>query len=218
MRVIIILFIFLICNNSAFAQDTLPKLTVTNISNNILVSWTNPFMYLTNINIQRSLDSTKNFVTIASILDVKNKQNGFVDLKPKSTNMFYRVFLSFEGGTYIFTRSYRPVIDTLKTLPEIKPLQQAEIMTWFVPSSRIFTGKDHNVIISLPDAANKNYAVKFFEENGAPVFEIRKILEPFLTLEKVNFLHAGMFNFELFEEGKLIERHKVYIPKDVKIK
>lgn len=219
MRVTIIFLIFLLCNNHIlFAQDTLPKLSVSNISNNILVSWTNPFTYLTTINIQRSFDSTKNFITIGSILDVKNKQNGFVDLKPKSTNMFYRVFLSFEGGTYIFTRSYRPIIDTLKTMPDTKPLQQAQVMTWFVPSSRIYTSKDNNVIIALPDAGKKNYALKFFEENGALVFEIPKILEPFLTLEKVNFSHAGMFDFELFEEGKLIERHKLYIPKDVKIK
>ncbi len=218
MRVFIILLMLLICNNDIlFAQDTLPKLSVSNISNSILVSWTNPFTYLTTINIQRSFDSTKNFTTIGSILDVKNKQNGFVDSKPKSTNMFYRVFLSFEGGTYIFTRSYRPVIDTLKTMPDIKPQQQTQIITWFVPSSRIYTGKDNNVVISLPDAEKKNYAIKFFEENGTQVFEISKITEPFLTLEKVNFLHAGMFNFELFEEGKLIEKHKFYIPKDGKI-
>ena len=218
MRVIIIFLILLICNNyELFAQDTLPKLSVSNISNNILVSWTNPFTYLTSINIQRSFDSTRNFTTIGSILDVKNKQNGFVDAKPKSTNMFYRVFISFEGGTYMFTRSYRPVKDTLKTMLDIKTFKQAEVITWFVPSSRIYTGKDNNVIISLPDADKKNYALKFFEENGTLVFEILKIKEPFLTLEKVNFLHAGMFNFELFEEGKLVEKHKFYIPKEGKI-
>jgi hypothetical protein len=132
--------------------------------------------------------------------------------------MFYRVFLSFEGGTYMFTRSYRPVTDTLKTMPDIKTFKQAEIITWFAPSSRIFTGKDNNVIISLPNAEKKNYAIKFFEENGTLVFEIPKIKESFLTLEKVNFIHAGMFNFELFEEGKLIEKHKFYIPKDNKIR
>src|SRR5688572_8537933 len=104
MRIIIIFLILLICNNHIlFGQDTLPKLSVSNISNSILISWTNPFTYLTTINIQRSFDSTKNFTTIGSILDVKNKQNGFVDSKPKSTNMFYRVFLSFEGGSYMFT-------------------------------------------------------------------------------------------------------------------
>jgi hypothetical protein len=118
----------------------------------------------------------------------------------------------------MFTRSYRPVIDTLKTMPDIRTFKQAEIITWFAPSIRIFTGKDNNVIISLPNAEKKNYGIKFFEENGTLVFEIPKIRESFLTLEKVNFIHAGMFNFELFEEGKLIEKHKFYIPKDNKIR
>ncbi len=102
-------------------------------------------------------------------------------------------------------------------MPDIKAFKQSEVITWFAPSGRVYTGKDNNVIISLPDAERKNYAIKFFEENGALVFEIPKIKEPFLTLEKVNFLHSGMFNFELFEEGKLIEKHKFYIPKDGKI-
>jgi hypothetical protein len=138
-------------------------------------------------------------------------------MKPPSAKMFYRVFISFEGGTYIFTKSYRPVIDTLNVLPDIKGLQQNTVIPWFVPSERVYTGKDNNVIISLPQAREKKYTLKFYEENGAPVFEIDKIPEPYLTLEKVNFLHSGIFNFELFEDGTLIEKYKIYIPKEAKI-
>src|SRR5215212_7555833 len=112
-----IIFLFLLAsNNILFAQDTLPRLTVVNISNHILISWTNPYFNLTTINIQRSYDSTKNFKTIGTILDVKNKKNGYADNKPPYNKMFYRVFVSFEGGTYLFTKSYRPIVDTLKGL------------------------------------------------------------------------------------------------------
>lgn len=222
MRIFIISLIVLICSkNISFAQDTLPRLSVINISNHVLISWVNSYVYLTTINIQRSSDSTKNFTTIGTILDVKNKRNGYVDTKPPSTKMFYRVFVSFEGGTYIFTKSYRPFIDTSKVLPDIKALQQNIqqniVIPWFVPSSRVYTGKDNNIIISLPEAREKKYTLKFYEENGTPVFEIDKIPEPYLTLEKVNFLHSGIFNFELFEDGLLLEKDKIYIPKDVKI-
>lgn len=196
------------------AQDTLPRLSVNNISNNVIISWTNPFTSLTTINIQRSFDSTKNFTTIGSILDVKNKRNGFVDAKPLSAQMFYRVFLSFEGGMYLFTKSYRPLKDTISVMPSIKELQQSKVLAWFVPSPRVYTGKENNIIISLPDAEKKKYSLKFFDEGGAPVFEISKINEPYLTLEKVNFLHAGLFNFELYQDDKLIEKYKVYVPKD----
>ncbi len=218
MRIFILSLILFVYNiNISLAQDTLPKITVINISNHVLISWVNPYTYLTTINIQRSFDSTKNFTTIGSILDVKNKRNGFVDTRPPYPKMFYKVFVSFEGGTYFFTKSYRPVIDTSKVLPDIKSLQQSTVIPWFVPSTRVYTGKDNNVIISLPKAQEKRYSLKFFEENGIPVFEIGKIPEPYLTLEKVNFLHSGIFNFELYEDGTLIEKDKIYIPKDPKI-
>ena len=101
-RIVILFILFFFWRKVLFAQDTLPKISVKNISNNILYQLDKPLPSLTTINIQRSFDSTKNFTTIGSVLDVKNKKNGFVDSKPKAPNMFYRVFLSFQGGTYIF--------------------------------------------------------------------------------------------------------------------
>ncbi|MDQ6756498.1 MAG: hypothetical protein M3004_06145 [Bacteroidota bacterium] len=216
MQKFLIFFFLLFLYQKLFAQDTLPKLSVANISNHILVSWTNPFLSLTAINIQRSFDSTKNFTTIGSVLDVKNKRNGFIDARPLSSNMFYRIFLSFEGGTYMFTKAMRPVIDTIMAMQDIREFQQSVVNTWFVPSRLVYTGKDNNIIISLPEAIKKKYSIKFFEESGTPVFELNKITEPYLTLEKVNFIHAGVFNFEIYENGVLIEKHKVYVPKDGK--
>lgn len=216
MRIVIVLLFFFVCHINAHAQDTLPKFTVNHVTNNVLVSWTNPFTSLTTINIQRSFDSTKNFTTIGSVLDVKNRRNGFVDPKPVSYNMFYRLFLSFEGGTYIFTPSQRPVLDTSKAPPSLKDLQQSTVVTGFVPSKRVYSGKDNNVIINLPGALNKKYVVKFFDENGFPLFEINKINETYLTIEKVNFVHAGTFTFEIYEDGLLIEKYKFYIGKEGK--
>ncbi len=197
------------------AQDTLPNISVTDINNNILISWTNPFTSLTNIKIQRSFDSTRNFTTIGSVLNVFNRTNGFVDAKPPFNKMYYRIFLSFEGGSYIFSESSRPVIDTSRTLIYGND-NQVSVNTWFAPSKRVFTGKDNNVVISLPDAVGKKYSVKFYEENGAPVFEIAKITEPYLTIEKVNFMHAGLFTFEIYDGELLVEKYKFYIPRDGK--
>lgn len=216
MRIFIISLILLFTNDLLFAQDTLPRLTVLGIGNHVLISWTNPYVSLTTINIQRSFDSTKNFKTIGTMLDVENKRNGYADNKPPYNKMFYRVFLSFEGGTYLFTKSSRPLIDTLKFLPEDLSIQNT-VLPWFVPSTRVYTGADNNVIISLPDAEKKKYTLKFFDESGSPLFEINKITEPYLTLEKVNFSHSGIFNFELYDEGILIEKDKVYIPHDAPI-
>jgi hypothetical protein len=214
-KLVFILFLFLILQKISFAQDTLPKVSVTQISNKVLISWTNPYTSLTTINIQRSYDTLKNFTTIGSVLNINAKSNGFVDAKEFIPPQYYRLFISFEGGTYIFTQSYRPVIDTLKTIPEATEILQP-VKTWFVPSKRVYTGKENNVIIALPDAETKKYSIKFFEEDGSLIFEVKKVTEPWLTLDKVNFLHAGLFSFEIYADGVLIEKHKLYIPKDGK--
>lgn len=213
-KLILIIFSLFVLNAVSFAQDTLPRISVTKISGKVLVSWTNPFSSVTAINIQRSYDSLKNFTTIGSVLNPTAKDNGYVDSKEFMPAKYYRVFISFEGGTYIFSKSYRPVIDTSKTISEIREVQRAPVQTWFVPSKFVYTGKENNVIISLPDAGKKKYSIKFFENDGTALFEIKKINETYLTLDKVNFIHSGLFSFEIYADGLLVEKHKFYIPKD----
>jgi hypothetical protein len=81
------------------------------------------------------------------------------------------------------------------------------------PSIYIFSSRD-GINISLPGVNSKKYHVKFFEENGNPIFEIQHIREPQLILDKSNFLHAGWFFFELYEDEKLKEKSKFFLSKD----
>lgn len=217
------LFISLIIlgiSSKTFAQDTLPRITVKSFGNKVIVSWRATYgARITAINIQRSADSIKNFTSIGSVLEPNNRENGFVDSKAPAPNMFYRVFVAFAGGSYTFSRSYRPVIDTgstASTVPEIPPVHQyvPEEPSGFVASKYIYTGKDNNVIIELPDAAASKYSIKFFDDNDKPVFEINKVTEPYLIIEKVNFLRSGWFYFKLYENGIIKERHEFYIPKE----
>ncbi len=208
--------------------DTLPRLTVKSISNKVIISWRTTYgARISNINIQRSADSLKNFTTIGTVLEPNNRENGFVDSKAPNPNMYYRVFIAFEGGRYTFTRSYKPFIDTATATspPVIEPpvTEPPRIIpvtppppTGFIPSKFIFTGKDNNVIIELPDAAAAKYSIKFFDEKDNPVFEISKVTDPYLIIEKVNFLHAGWFYFKLFDNGVLKEKNQFYIPKEGK--
>jgi hypothetical protein len=222
-RFCIPLLFFISLQKISFAQDTLPKITVTELGKKVLVSWNNPFTNVTNISVQRSQDSLKNFTTIGSLLDVSPGINGFTDTKEFiPSNQYYRLFISFYGGSYIFTQSHRPGKDTISELTTIEKQKSekkpAEIPKYapniFVPSSHVYTGKDNNVIISLPDAVRKRYSIKFYRADGSFLFEVSKIDENFLTLDKANFLHAGLFIFELYDNHIIIERHKFYIPKD----
>ena len=290
-----IVFILIATTFLANAQDTLPKFTLVNKGNNrIIVSWTNN--YGTNIKqltIQRSADSTKNFKSILTLPDPTVPQNGYADTKAPAPQMFYRLFILMDSGKYVFSKSKRPVMDTVKQkeqpkiispvdqriqeepktdnrkpvtddkkeivkskeIPErviyikkrdtlisqigerslkrfkdslllktkdtlsfntadtiiIKPFVPKEV---YKPSRFVFTEKDGNVKIVLPDAATKKYTLKFFDESNMPVFDIKQIKEPMLILDKSNFVHAGWFKFELMEDGQVKEKHKLYIPKE----
>lgn len=300
----LVLIIFCLIGRLA-AQDTLPKFTATTRDGKkILISWTNNYKVVTQISIQRSLDSLKNFKTILTVPDPTAIQNGFVDTKAPNGTQFYRLFVVLDSGKYEFSPSKRPRWDTsriastpdkgnlpnnkrviisdtmnvkeaeslrnklnhipsdsaaapavVKPVPEkffivkrkdsivmelsekrfktfrdslvsktkdtmvfkssdtilIKPFVPKEV---FKPSIYIFTEKDGNVTLLLPDANNKHYSVKFFDDKLNPLFEITRVKESPLTLDKVNFLRSGWYRFELYEDGKLKEKNKFFIPKE----
>lgn len=83
----------------------------------------------------------------------------------------------------------------------------------FTPSRYISAFKTGYVHVNLP-ADNKKYSIKFFEEDGSFLFELKDIKEKKFSIDKSNFYHAGWFNFELYGDGKLIEKHKFYLAKE----
>jgi hypothetical protein len=85
----------------------------------------------------------------------------------------------------------------------------------FVPSLHVYTNRDGYVRINLPDEEKlKKYSIKFFKEDETFVFELKDIKERKFKIDKTNFYAAGWFKFELYEDGKLIEKHKFYLEKD----
>jgi hypothetical protein len=78
----------------------------------------------------------------------------------------------------------------------------------------IYTNREGNVVIALPEVKTSQYSIRFFLENGMEILQLNKVKEPLLTLDKSNFLHAGWFRFELYENDVLKEKNKFYLPKD----
>lgn len=83
-----------------------------------------------------------------------------------------------------------------------------------IPQYRIVANKDGLVRISLLDFGNKNYSIKFYEDDDTFLFELKNIKEASLMLEKSNFYHSGWFRSELYEGDKLVEKNRFFIPKD----
>ena len=285
--------ILLICTGlmQSRAQDTLPRFSATTRgTGKVIISWTNTYPVVSQISIQRSLDSIRNFKTILTVPDPSVLQNGFVDAKATTPFEYYRLFIVLDSGKYLFSKSMRAVWDTSK-IAEIKPaedkskqvivaenvitpdatperkiipeepkpekfyivmrhdsiIMQVSEMLYknfrdsivrktkdtlvfntadtilikpfipkevYKPSSYVYTEKDGNITISLPDATRKVYSIKFFEFDETPLFEIKRVKEVSMVVDKVNFLHSGWFRFELYEDGKLKEKHRFFIPKD----
>ncbi len=225
------LFILLLFTTNILCAQVqpLPSITVKNINNKIIVSWVNDYLKpITALNIQRSYDSLKNYSTIGSVLSPQSKENGFADANAPYNKMYYRVFVAFEGGAYIITAPARPVKDiygsevltqdkfpwnTNRDSGMVYPPGKSGIT---YPSSTIFTAKDNNIVIYLPESNVKKYTVKFFDETEKFLFELTKLKEEYLIIEKVNFVRTGWFRFELYENGTMIENNKFQITKDPK--
>jgi hypothetical protein len=225
-------FIFtlcVLCVNVLMAQQKLiPVISVKNIGNKIIISWAHDFnVPIVTLNIQRSNDSLRNYKTIGSVLSPQSKENGYADLTAPNYRMYYRVFVAFDNGTYMFSNIYRPTKDSITkaSLQEKFPwldgkdtsiMQPPGKPTYNYPSSNIFTGRDNAVVLNLKDAATKKYSIKFFDDKENLIFELKKIKEDYLILEKVYFKHTGWFRFELYENGELLEDNKFLISKDGK--
>lgn len=223
-----LLVLSLVLNVEGSAQDTLPKFSVNIVGKNkIIVGWVNNYYLVKQISIQRSFDSLKNYTTILSVADPNAKDNGFADTKAPNDHMFYRLFIVLDKGQFLFTAAKKPFIDTAKyahvttsiesirdtnTIAKIKPIVPKR--NDFIPSFYIYTNKEGFVFINLPDAERKKYHIKFFENDDSFIFEIKNIRQPSLTLDKTNFLHAGWFKFELYNDDKLVEKNKFYLPRE----
>lgn len=209
----------------SFGQDTLPKFTVKNLGNDregnpsIVISWVNRYDSLKQISIQTSHDSLKNYRTLISLTDPNAKLNGYADKRAPNDHMYYRLFVVRGDGQYFFTQIKRPYLDTARSVTafETAVVKKPELVIKkpeFTPSFYIYTNKEGYVFINLPDAEKQKYRIKFFEEDNNFLFEVKNIKQTGLTLDKTNFLHSGWFNFELYNEEKLVERHKFYLGKE----
>jgi hypothetical protein len=82
------------------------------------------------------------------------------------------------------------------------------------PSTYVFVSREGNVIVKLPEAGRKKYALDFYDAKNQYLFRITQFRDSALIIDKANFLESGWYYFDLFEEGKLKEKNKLFLPKD----
>lgn len=238
-RITFVIGFFLLTGFAGNAQDqqfmppVLPDFTASIKTGRIQLDWISGFTQVKEIGVQRSLDSVLNFNTIGYASYPTQTRNAYLDNKPLPGTNYYRLFILFTNGRFMYSKTVLALSDS--TIRADQKLQYADIMdasrglrgkeqenreperiSWH-PSNYIYTTADGNINIKLPDALQKKYSVKFYESNGTFLFDIDQVKAPFLILEKAIFMHAGWFNFEIFEDGKLKEKWNLFIPLNYKM-
>ncbi len=111
----------------------------------------------------------------------------------------------------------RKAIKPVTTKPPVIVIEQDiidEVITY--PSKRIYTDKENNIVMKLPNVKANKFTVKFFTEDYKPVFTLKNVTDDYFIIEKVNFKYAGWYVFEIYKNDLLFEENKFYIPKDIK--
>lgn len=226
-RRIIVVVILLGSITAAKAQErvppVLPDFSALIKTGKIQLDWISGFPNAVQIGIQRSLDSVLNFTTIGYASSPGESRNAYMDNKPLPGKNYYRLFILFSNNRYMHSKVVLAVEDStisgdtklnasdIANLNSQQGNKKEDAIPW-KPSNYIYTTADGNVNIKLPEALKKKYLVKFYEPTGVFLFEVEHVQEPFLIMEKAIFMHAGWFNFEIFEDGKLLEKWNLFIP------
>lgn len=239
-----LLLLFILIVSKIFAQNTLPEISIKNTNGKIVVSWLNDYKKnVTNIFVQRSFDSLRNFSTIGSVLIPQNLENGYLDNRAPYDRMYYRVSITFGGGTYEIGPSFKAspqqeelisidITDTLQKIetkdlisiiiiPDeaktiINPPFTTQVINTTYPSNLIFINNQNIVQLNFFDSKNKNYKIKFYDEKNNFLLELNNLKEDTYYMDKFNFNHTGLIFFDIFLDEKLIEKNKIFIVSDVK--
>ena len=81
-------------------------------------------------------------------------------------------------------------------------------------SPYVYTDSHGYLVVNLPDAGKKRYDLVLMEEDETPVLELKQIKDDYFIIDKTNFYHGGMYKFILWENGRIKERSKVFLPRD----
>jgi hypothetical protein len=225
------IFIFLLSATAVDAQ--LPNIEVVTAKGKNVISWMNPYADLYSITIQRSADSSSNYITIGKLDKPKKGANSYIDLLPKNGKSFYQLIITFNPDVEWFSKRKGIFIDSIsiknsmliddsiasnaakqKALEANPTLAIEDIKPTFTftPSTHIYTNTyTGHININLENTVNKKYSLIFFGNDSKEVFRLDRISYDVIVLDKHNFNGKGTFSFSLLESGKEVEKGYVNV-------
>ncbi len=121
------------------------------------------------------------------------------------------------GDTFIVAKPFGVNLDKFPDTDSVAvpKIEKKPKPAGFLPSLYVYTYRDGSLRITLPQKEiMTKYSIKFFEDDGTFLFELKDIRQKDFKMDKANFYHAGWFRFELYEDGRLLEKNKFRLDKD----
>lgn len=150
------------------------------------------------------VEITQNVITLEpeQFITIRLRDAVIAQLKPDEYKVF-RDSMIYQTKDTLFAISATEIL--------IRPYAAKQM---WKASQYIFSTREGFINIKLPNAATRHYRIVFFEEDGTQLFELGRVKEPSLTIDKANFIHSGWFLFDLYENGVLLERNKFFVARD----
>ena len=82
-----------------------------------------------------------------------------------------------------------------------------------IASKYVRSEKNSSLRIVVPFSRGR-YRIRFFDQQKEFLFEIGPIQDSLLIVEKMNFRHAGLFQYQLFKDNMLVEKNSFMIKTD----
>jgi hypothetical protein len=159
---------------------------------------------------------------LQEITEAKNKKELAEKIQEPERPIYFRIEDSLKYKT-VLLKDFRSFRDSIMSQTKDTLVQTGDdtlmIRLYNPPfnqktSEFIFTNKDGYIVIKLNDALQKKYEVSFMKEDETPVLILKSVKDPYVILDKTNFYKAGWYKFAIRENGRIIEKGKVYLASD----
>ncbi len=213
--------LLILCVLAVTAQAQLPVIKVLSVRGRAVISFQNQYPDLMSITLERSNDSTKNYIPIGTLNAPRKGENAIADENPYVGKNFYRLRIYFNKETEWYSNKLGVTISaedmvkndtvslTSKDAGIIVTEPNADVVPEFqyVPSTHVFSNTyTGHINIKLPDAKSKRYSLNFFNADKKNVLHIDRISNPDVILDKRNINYKGIISFSLEESGVEVEK------------
>jgi len=232
------LFLFLICFQLAQAQaPELPNLRIETLKGNNIIHWHSSYSNIKRLNIQRKGTGQAQWVTLGIINRPKKGTKQFTDDEATIGELKYRLHIVFDGDVDWYSNTYTVNLTTdviaqsgnktvssgssdvkeyihSGTRSNTKNDEPEKYYTdfYYEPSTQVYTNPyTGHVNITLGDARQKMYSLKFFDPEKNEVLNISRVKNTNIILDKHNFQASGTYFFQLYNGEDLVETGYVTI-------